>query len=164
MIEYFMSRLNIYTRTPLTGPIAEIIIKIMVELLSTLTLVMKQINQNRPSKCVVAHIAFVWMGCSETGKEAVRREWDRGSLTKVRSSHPWWGSDNCRTNPQGCLQTHAEYEGGHRWWERHTHTLLVYSWPLSSFPIDGNALINSVQDVLGKNIWRYKPNHCLTES
>ena len=58
-IEHFISRINIYTRVPLTGPMAEIIVKIMVELLNTLALATKQINQNRPSKCVFAHIAFV---------------------------------------------------------------------------------------------------------
>ena len=58
-IEHFISRLNIYTTVPLTGPMAEIIVKIMAELLNTLALVTKQINQNRPSKCVLAHMAFV---------------------------------------------------------------------------------------------------------
>jgi len=58
-IEHFISRLNVYTTVPTTGPMAEIIVKIMVELLSTLALVTKQINQNRPSKCVLAHMAFV---------------------------------------------------------------------------------------------------------
>jgi hypothetical protein len=58
-IEHFISRLNISTTVPTTGPMAEIIVKIMVELLNTLALVTKQINQNRPSKCVLAHMAFV---------------------------------------------------------------------------------------------------------
>jgi hypothetical protein len=58
-IEHFISRLNIYTTVPTTGPMAEIIVKILVELLSTLALVTKQINQNRPSKCVLPHMAFV---------------------------------------------------------------------------------------------------------
>jgi hypothetical protein len=34
-IEHFMNRLDIYTRVPSTGPMVEIIMKIMVELLST---------------------------------------------------------------------------------------------------------------------------------
>jgi len=58
-IECFISRLNISTRVPTTGPMAEIIVNIMVELLSTLALVTKQINHNRPSKCVLAHVPFV---------------------------------------------------------------------------------------------------------
>jgi hypothetical protein len=59
-IEHFINRLNIYTTVPTTGPMAEIIVKIMMELLSTLALVTKQINQNQPSKCVLAHMAFVF--------------------------------------------------------------------------------------------------------
>ena len=58
-IEQSISHLSIYTTIPTTGPMAEIIVKIMAELLNTLALVTKQINQNRPSKCVLAHMAFV---------------------------------------------------------------------------------------------------------
>ena len=58
-IEHLMSHLYIYTRVPSTGPMAEIIVRIMVELLSTLALVTKQINQNRPCKCVLADMTFV---------------------------------------------------------------------------------------------------------
>jgi hypothetical protein len=58
-IEHFMSRLDIYTRVPPTGPMAEIIVKIMVELLSTLALVTKQINQRRPSKFVLTDMTLV---------------------------------------------------------------------------------------------------------
>jgi len=58
-IEHFMSRLDIYTRVPPTSPMAEIIVKIMVELLSTLALVTKQINQRRPSKYVLTDMTLV---------------------------------------------------------------------------------------------------------
>jgi len=58
-IEHLMSHLDIYTRVPSTGPVAEIIVKIMAELLSTLALVTKQINQNRPCKCVLVDMTFV---------------------------------------------------------------------------------------------------------
>jgi len=58
-IEHLMSHLYIYTRVPSTGPMAEIIGRIMVELLSTLALVTKQINQNRPCKCVLVDMTFV---------------------------------------------------------------------------------------------------------
>ena len=47
-----MNRLDIYTRIPLTGNMTEIIVKIMVELISTLAVVTKQIRQKRPSKCI----------------------------------------------------------------------------------------------------------------
>jgi hypothetical protein len=44
-IEHFLNRLDIYTKIPLTVVMAEVIVKIMVELLSTLALVTKHIKQ-----------------------------------------------------------------------------------------------------------------------
>jgi hypothetical protein len=49
-IERFLCRLDIYTKISPTVAMAEIIIKILVELLSTLALATKQIKQKRPSK------------------------------------------------------------------------------------------------------------------
>jgi hypothetical protein len=50
-IEQFVNRLDIYTRIPLTPAMVEIVVKIMVELLSTLALVTKELKHGRPSKC-----------------------------------------------------------------------------------------------------------------
>jgi hypothetical protein len=49
-IEHFIDRLDIYTRVPLTGAMAETIVKIMAEMISTLALATKQIEQKRPSE------------------------------------------------------------------------------------------------------------------
>jgi hypothetical protein len=54
-IEHFMSRLDIYIKYPPTSSTAamkEIIVKIMVELLSTIALVIKEIKQKRPRESV----------------------------------------------------------------------------------------------------------------
>jgi hypothetical protein len=51
-----MNRLEIYSRVPPTGALAEVVVKIMVELLSILALVTKQVKQKRPSKCVLAYV------------------------------------------------------------------------------------------------------------
>jgi hypothetical protein len=51
-IEHFLNRLDIYTNLPLTGAMGKIIVKIMVELLSTIALVTKQITQSRPGESV----------------------------------------------------------------------------------------------------------------
>ena len=51
-IEQFLNRLDIYTKVPPTPAMTEIIVKIMVELLSTLALATKQIKQGRPSESV----------------------------------------------------------------------------------------------------------------
>jgi hypothetical protein len=61
-IERFMNRLDIYTRIPLTGNMTEMIVKIMVELISTLALVTKQIKQKRPSKYVLADNSLILNG------------------------------------------------------------------------------------------------------
>lgn len=52
-IEHFVNRLEIYTKISPTEAMVEIIVKILVELLSTLALVTKQIRQKRPSKSVI---------------------------------------------------------------------------------------------------------------
>jgi len=49
-IEHFLNRLKIYTGLSPTGAMAEIIVKILVEVLSTLALVTQQIKQKRPGK------------------------------------------------------------------------------------------------------------------
>jgi hypothetical protein len=51
-MERFLKRLDIYTKVPPTPAMTEIVVKIMVELLSTLALATKQINQGRPSESV----------------------------------------------------------------------------------------------------------------
>ena len=52
----FLKRLEIYTTIPPTPILAEVIVKIMVELLSVLALASKQIKQGRFSKCTVTYI------------------------------------------------------------------------------------------------------------
>jgi hypothetical protein len=54
-IEHFINRLDIYTGVPLTGVMTETIVKIMVEIISTLALVTKQIKQKRPSEWVAIY-------------------------------------------------------------------------------------------------------------
>jgi hypothetical protein len=51
-IEHFLRRLDIYTKIPPTDAMTEIIVKILVELLSTLALVTKQIQQGIPSESI----------------------------------------------------------------------------------------------------------------
>ena len=49
-IERFLNRLDIYTKVPPTSAMTEIVVKIMVELLSTLAIATKQIRQGKSSK------------------------------------------------------------------------------------------------------------------
>ena len=48
--EYFLRRLDIYTKIPFTTAITEIIIKILIELLSTISLAIQQAKQGRLSE------------------------------------------------------------------------------------------------------------------
>jgi hypothetical protein len=49
-IENFLSRLDIYTRIPPSAVLTDMAVKIMVELISTLALVIKQVKQGRLSE------------------------------------------------------------------------------------------------------------------
>jgi hypothetical protein len=55
-IEQFVNRLDIYIRIPLTPAMVEILVRIMVDILSTLALVTKDVKQGRPSKLLLAYM------------------------------------------------------------------------------------------------------------
>ena len=55
-IEHFLNRLNIYTLIPPTLAMDEIVVKILVELISTLALVTEKLKQRRSSESVVASV------------------------------------------------------------------------------------------------------------
>jgi len=59
LIGQFINQLDIFTRVPSTGAMTEILVKTMVELISTLALVTKQIKQKRPSKCTLTDMPLV---------------------------------------------------------------------------------------------------------
>ena len=52
-IEHFVNRLDIYTRIPSTPAMDEIVVKILVELISTLALVTEELKQKRSSESVL---------------------------------------------------------------------------------------------------------------
>ena len=55
-IEHFLNRLDIYTKIPPTDAMTEMVVKILVELFSTLALVTKQIKQGKPSESVFCEV------------------------------------------------------------------------------------------------------------
>ena len=55
-IELFLNRLDIYTRVPPTSAMTEVVVKIMVELLSTLALATRQIRQGKSSEFAFADV------------------------------------------------------------------------------------------------------------
>ena len=73
-IESFLNRLDIYTKIFPTPAMTEIIVKIMVELLSTLAVATNQIRQGRTSGFVSASILPGLTQRREICKEAFRGE------------------------------------------------------------------------------------------
>ena len=57
-IEQFMNRLDIYTKIPSTVAMTEIVVRILVELLYTLALATKQIQQGKPSESVFHEVLY----------------------------------------------------------------------------------------------------------
>ncbi|KAH8990433.1 hypothetical protein EDB86DRAFT_2831193 [Lactarius hatsudake] len=91
----FLKRLQIYTDLPLTHPMREISVKIMVELLSVLALATKQVKQGRFSSTLRREIR----------KEASRGKRDRGRATQAGPSHPRGRSDDYDPDARNCLRT-----------------------------------------------------------
>ena len=63
-IEHFLNRLDIYIKVPPTVPTIEIIVKILVELLSILALVTKQMKQGKPSESVFGDLLYYLTQCN----------------------------------------------------------------------------------------------------
>ncbi|KAH9991658.1 hypothetical protein BJV74DRAFT_413949 [Russula compacta] len=78
-IEHFMRRLDIYTKIPPTVALTEIVVKIMVELLSTLALATKQIQQGGAKK-------FVKKFFGENDVEVVLQRLDRLTQDEARTT------------------------------------------------------------------------------
>ena len=55
-IENFLNRLDIYTHIPRTLVMDEMVIKIMAELLSTLSVATRELKRGRPSESVLADL------------------------------------------------------------------------------------------------------------
>ena len=64
-IEHFLTRLEIYTKPEVTPVVAmaEMIVKILVELLSTLALAKKQIKEGRSSEFVFGEVLYYLTQC-----------------------------------------------------------------------------------------------------
>ena len=58
-IEHFLYRLDIYTKITPTIPMTEILVKILVQLLSTLALATKEVKQGKPSESVFTVILYI---------------------------------------------------------------------------------------------------------
>ena len=93
-IEHFLKRLDIYTKIPPTVAMNEMVVKILVELLSTLALAAKQVKQGKSSEFVFGdalyHLAqsnaekLVMKLLGEKDVEAVLQRLDRLTQDEAR--------------------------------------------------------------------------------
>ena len=94
LIEHFLNRLDIYTKIPPTDAMTEMVVKILVELLSALALVTKQIKQGKPSESVFYEVLYYLTQCNteklfkkllgEKDIEAVLQRLDRLTQDEAR--------------------------------------------------------------------------------
>ena len=80
-IEHVLNPLNIYTQIPPTPAMGEIVLKIQVELISTLGLMTKQLKQGRSSEPILADVVL----CSAPCKSNLERK-----FSKRRTSRQSW--------------------------------------------------------------------------
>ncbi len=93
-IDHFLNRLDMYTRIPHTLALDEIVIKIMVELLSTLALATRELKQGRSSESVLAGrvtllsttVKFVKKVFGEKDVDAVLQRLDRLTQDEARTT------------------------------------------------------------------------------
>ena len=58
-IEHILYRLDIYTRITPTVALTELLVKILVELLSTLALATKEVKQGKPSESIFTFVSYI---------------------------------------------------------------------------------------------------------
>jgi hypothetical protein len=75
-IESFLNRFDIYTKIPLTAAMTDIVTKIIVKVLNTLALAMKQVKQGRPIESLATHALL---------RYAAQGNLLRNSLERMRS-------------------------------------------------------------------------------
>ena len=95
-IEHFLCRLDIYTQIPPSPAMDEMVVKIMVELISTLAIATKELKQGRTSEsvftdvfcCPIKHISvkFVKKVFGEKDVEAVLQRLDRLTHDEARAT------------------------------------------------------------------------------
>jgi hypothetical protein len=81
--ENFLSRLSIYAEIPLTPAFTNVLVKIIVELVSTLALATKQVQQGRFSEFVLVVTTIDSTRRREIFGEASRREGYRGNDPEI---------------------------------------------------------------------------------
>jgi hypothetical protein len=75
-VENFLMRLNVYSKTPPTPAMTEMVTKIMTELITVLALATEQMKQGRLSMFALANNNHLLPCCREIRQKIVGREGD----------------------------------------------------------------------------------------
>ena len=86
-IERFLRRLDIYTQIPHTPTLDEMVVRIMVELLSTLALAIEKLKQGPLSESVLVEILSNSAQSRNFFKAMLWTERLRGSIAEARPAH-----------------------------------------------------------------------------
>lgn len=86
-IERFIGHINVYTQVPHTRNVDEMVVRIVLELLSTLALATKRLTQGRLSESVLFDTLTCSMQCSEICTEPFRRGGRRGGTAGFGPTH-----------------------------------------------------------------------------
>jgi hypothetical protein len=114
-IERFLRRIEIYTQIPHTPALDETVVKIMMELLSTLALATKGLKKCQSSEFVLVDKLSYSMQRSKILQEILWSKGRRGGITETRPTDTRRDSDDRSGDSQSYLQPRPEYECSHRW-------------------------------------------------
>ena len=87
LIEHFLNRLDKYTRIPRTPAMDQMVVKIMVELLSTLALATRELKQGRSSESVLADVLPYSVQRSQIRKDSFQTEGRRSGPAETGPTH-----------------------------------------------------------------------------
>jgi hypothetical protein len=73
-IKRFLGRISIYTQVPRTPALDEMVVRIVIELLTTLALATKGLKQRQTSQSILDDVLLYSLGCSDMYKETFWRE------------------------------------------------------------------------------------------
>jgi hypothetical protein len=113
LIEHFLNRLDIYTCVPRTPAMDQMVVKIVVELLSTLALATRELKQGRPSESVLADVLPYSVQRSQIRKESLQTEGRRSGPAETGPTHTRRGSNYGSAVSRDHLRSRTEYEHGH---------------------------------------------------
>ena len=114
-VEHFLSRLDIYTRIPPTPAVDEIVVKILVELISTLGLVTEELKQRRSSEFVWPTFYLCSARRSQVCQELFQAAGHRGCARETGPAHARRGSDYRSSYARYCPRARSGYERVHGW-------------------------------------------------